>query len=37
MADGVVWLPTNSPGSTVNRMLAAKSGDVVTVSRGGAA
>jgi len=37
MVDGVVWLPTNSPGSTVNRTLAATSGDVVTVSRGGAA
>jgi NADH-quinone oxidoreductase subunit G len=37
MADGVVWLPTNSPGSTVNRMLAAASGDVVTVSPGGLA
>ena len=35
MADGVVWLPTNSPGSTVNRILAATSGDVVTVSSGG--
>jgi NADH-quinone oxidoreductase subunit G len=37
MADGVVWLPTNSPGSTVNRLLAATSGDVVTVSPGGVA
>ncbi|KKK07142.1 NADH-quinone oxidoreductase subunit G [Micromonospora sp. HK10] len=34
MPDGVVWLPTNSPGSTVRRSLGATSGDVVTVSAG---
>jgi NADH-quinone oxidoreductase subunit G len=36
MADGVVWLPTNSRGSTVNRTLGATSGALVTVSPGGA-
>jgi NADH-quinone oxidoreductase subunit G len=36
MADGVVWLPTNSPGATVNRTLGATSGALVTVSPGGA-
>ena len=29
MPDGVVWLPTNSPGSTVRRTLGATSGAVV--------
>ena len=29
MPDGVVWLPTNSPGSTVRRSLGATSGAVV--------
>jgi NADH-quinone oxidoreductase subunit G len=32
MPDGVVWLPTNSPGSTVRRSLGATSGEVVKVS-----
>ncbi|MFG1776713.1 NADH-quinone oxidoreductase subunit G [Micromonospora sp. NPDC049051] len=32
MPDGVVWLPTNSPGSTVRRSLGATSGAVVRVS-----
>ena len=32
MPDGVVWLPTNSPGSTVRRSLGATSGTVVRVS-----
>jgi NADH-quinone oxidoreductase subunit G len=32
MPDGVVWLPTNSPGSTVRRSLGATSGSVVRVS-----
>ncbi|WP_431934719.1 NADH-quinone oxidoreductase subunit G [Micromonospora sp. RP3T] len=32
MPDGVVWLPTNSPGSTVRRSLGATSGHVVKVS-----
>jgi NADH-quinone oxidoreductase subunit G len=33
MPDGVVWLPTNSPGSTVARTLGATSGTVVGISR----
>ncbi|MEU6075810.1 NADH-quinone oxidoreductase subunit G [Micromonospora sp. NPDC047074] len=32
MPDGVVWLPTNSPGSTVRRSLGATSGAVVRIS-----
>ncbi|MDI5937479.1 hypothetical protein QLR68_04565, partial [Micromonospora sp. DH15] len=32
MPDGVVWLPTNSPGSTVRRGLGATSGTVVRIS-----
>ncbi|SCL24389.1 NADH dehydrogenase subunit G [Micromonospora nigra] len=32
MPDGVVWLPTNSPGSTVRRSLGAASGSVVRIS-----
>ncbi|KRF21863.1 NADH-quinone oxidoreductase subunit G [Phycicoccus sp. Soil802] len=36
MVDHVVWLPTNSDGSTVRASLAAVSGDVVTVTKGGA-
>jgi NADH-quinone oxidoreductase subunit G len=32
MPDGVVWLPTNSPGSTVRRSLGATSGTVVRLS-----
>ncbi len=41
MPDGVVWLPTNSPGSTVNRSLGVTAGAIVTISaatsaRGGA-
>jgi NADH-quinone oxidoreductase subunit G len=35
MPDGVVWLPTNSPGSTVRRSLGAASGAVVRISAGG--
>ncbi len=31
MPDAVVWLPTNSPGATVRRMLGVTSGAVVTV------
>ncbi len=34
MPDGVVWVPTNSPGSTVNRTLGVTSGAVVAVSAG---
>jgi NADH-quinone oxidoreductase subunit G len=33
MPDGVVWLPTNSPGATLRRTLGATYGSVVTVSR----
>jgi NADH-quinone oxidoreductase subunit G len=36
MADRVVWVPTNSPGSTVRRTLGVAPGAVVTVSAGGA-
>jgi NADH-quinone oxidoreductase subunit G len=36
MVDGVVWLPTNSPGSTVRRALGADAGAVVEISAGGA-
>jgi len=35
MPDGVVWVPTNSPGSTVRRTLGVTGGAVVTLSRGG--
>ncbi len=35
MPDGVVWLPTNSPGSTVHRTLGVTSGGVVSVVAGG--
>ncbi len=31
MVDGVVWLPTKSPGSNTARMLGVKPGDAVTV------
>jgi NADH-quinone oxidoreductase subunit G len=34
MPDGVVWLPTNSPGSTVARTLGVSSGALVRVSSG---
>ena len=33
MPDGVVWLPTNSPGSAVRRALGVSSGAVVSVTR----
>ncbi|MBA3488658.1 MAG: NADH-quinone oxidoreductase subunit G [Longispora sp.] len=35
MPDQVVWLPTNSPGSTVYRTLGAIAGDIVNISAGG--
>jgi NADH-quinone oxidoreductase subunit G len=35
VADGVVWLPTNSPGASVRRALGAVAGATVTVSAGG--
>jgi NADH-quinone oxidoreductase subunit G len=34
MVDGVVWLPTNSPSSTVRRTLGVTSGGVVSVAAG---
>ncbi|WP_116114553.1 NADH-quinone oxidoreductase subunit G [Austwickia chelonae] len=37
MVDHVVWLPTNSAGSRVRAILGADAGDVVTVTKGGAA
>jgi NADH-quinone oxidoreductase subunit G len=33
MPDGVVWLPTNSPGSAIRRTLGVSSGAVVSVAR----
>jgi NADH-quinone oxidoreductase subunit G len=36
MSDKVVWVPTNSPGSTVRRTLAVTEGATVRVSAGGA-
>ena len=35
MLDGVVWLPTNSPGSTVRRTLGVTAGALVEISSGG--
>jgi NADH-quinone oxidoreductase subunit G len=35
MPDGIVWLPTNSPGSTVRRSLGVTAGAVVTLAAGG--
>jgi NADH-quinone oxidoreductase subunit G len=32
MPDAVVWLPTNSPGSTVRRSLGVPAGSLVTIS-----
>ncbi|WP_018217169.1 NADH-quinone oxidoreductase subunit G [Salinispora vitiensis] len=34
MPDGVVWLPTNSPGSTLRRSLGVAAGAVVRISAG---
>jgi NADH-quinone oxidoreductase subunit G len=36
MVDGVVWVPTNSPGSTVRRSLGVTAGAEVEISPGGA-
>jgi NADH-quinone oxidoreductase subunit G len=33
MADGVVWLPLNSPGSQVHRQLGVTTGAVVSIGR----
>ncbi|HLU44460.1 MAG TPA: NADH-quinone oxidoreductase subunit G [Natronosporangium sp.] len=35
LVDGVVWVPTNSPGSTVRRTLGVTAGALVDVTRGG--
>jgi NADH-quinone oxidoreductase subunit G len=35
MADGVVWVPTNSPGSTLRRTLGVAEGALVEISTGG--
>jgi len=35
LVDGVVWLPTNSPGAGVHRLLGVTAGAIVTVSAGG--
>ena len=35
LPDGVVWLPTNSPGSTVHRALGVTAGAIVTLAAGG--
>ena len=37
MADHVVWLPANSPGSTVCSTLGVDAGSVVSLTKGGAA
>jgi NADH-quinone oxidoreductase subunit G len=37
MADHVIWLPTNSPGSAVRSTLGVEAGAVVTLTKGGAA
>jgi NADH-quinone oxidoreductase subunit G len=37
MPDGVVWLPTNSPGATVYRTLGVTSGALVTIAPAGGA
>ena len=37
MADHVIWLPTNSPGSAVRATLGVDAGAVVTLTKGGAA
>ena len=37
MADHVIWLPTNSPGSAVRSTLGVDAGAVVSLTKGGAA
>jgi NADH-quinone oxidoreductase subunit G len=37
MVDGVVWVPTNSPGSALRRTLGVAEGALVEISTGGAA
>jgi NADH-quinone oxidoreductase subunit G len=36
MADHVIWLPTNSPGSVVRSTLGVDAGTAVTLTKGGA-
>jgi len=36
MADHVIWLPTNSPGSAVRQALGVDAGAVVSLTTGGA-
>jgi NADH-quinone oxidoreductase subunit G len=36
MADDVIWLPTNSPGSTVRSTLGVDAGTAVSLTKGGA-
>ena len=36
MADHVIWLPTNSPGSAVRSTLGVDAGAVVSLTKGGA-
>jgi NADH-quinone oxidoreductase subunit G len=37
MADNVIWLPANSPGSAVRATLGVDAGAVVSLTKGGAA
>jgi NADH-quinone oxidoreductase subunit G len=37
MADHVIWLPTNSPGSAVRSTLGVDAGSAVSLTKGGAA
>ncbi|MEP7035400.1 MAG: NADH-quinone oxidoreductase subunit G, partial [Actinomycetota bacterium] len=37
MADHVIWLPTNSPGSAVRQTLGVDAGAVVSLTKGGVA
>ena len=37
MADDVIWMPTNSPGSTVRSTLGVDAGTAVSLTKGGAA
>jgi NADH-quinone oxidoreductase subunit G len=37
MADDVIWLPTNSPGSTVRSTLGVDAGTAVSLTKGGVA
>jgi len=37
LPDGVVWVPTNSPGTAVRRQLGVTAGEIVRIASGGAA